>query len=263
MVWSTAPRLNGASSAAAVFGVIGRGIVDRRADRRREILADQPRVEPAGEVERGVRARGGRGHEHAAVGQRLERRDPVVLAARRGDEHARAPQQRSVLLGRQPPGHLDAVDRVDLIDPGDQQRLAVAAGLRPGTQDVIQALLLGVAGVGHREHVALGDRRPGRIYGRWHVYDALRCGGLQPRERPLAHREHERGLGEAPALDHALPDPVASGAVLGRERVEPDRAGPRPQQRGGHRAVDDRLRLVLRDRAAASRAAPLAPRAGR
>ena len=63
-----------------------------------EILADEPRVERAGDRQRRVGAGRGRGDEQAAVGERLELGDAVVLAAGRADEHARAAQQRAVLV---------------------------------------------------------------------------------------------------------------------------------------------------------------------
>ena len=49
--------------------------------------------------ERGVGAGRGGGDELRAVGERLELRDPEVLATGRGDERAGAAQQRAVLGG--------------------------------------------------------------------------------------------------------------------------------------------------------------------
>ena len=68
------------------LGVVGLGDVEGRADR--EPRADEPVVEAARDRRRDVRPGRGRGDEHAAVGERLELRDPVVLAPRGGEEDA-------------------------------------------------------------------------------------------------------------------------------------------------------------------------------
>ena len=81
------------------LGVAGAGLVERGAQRRGEpAVASAPSrgssARASGSAAYGPGA-GGR-DERAAVGQRLELGDPVVLAARRGDEDARAAQQRAV-----------------------------------------------------------------------------------------------------------------------------------------------------------------------
>jgi hypothetical protein len=70
-------------------------------------------------------------------------------------------------------------------------------------------------------------------------------------ERALAPHQHQRRALEAPALDRALPDPVAAGPVLGGNRVERDRPRLRPEERRRDRAVDDRRRIVRGDSAQA------------
>ncbi len=90
--------MNGASARRGAGGVAGRGVLEGGAQSRREILADEARVELAGDRQRRVGPGRGGGHEQAAVGQRLELGDAVVLAARRAHEHAGPAHQRAVVL---------------------------------------------------------------------------------------------------------------------------------------------------------------------
>ena len=76
--------------------VAGARRVQRRPQRAREILADQPRIQLPGDRQRRVRPRRRRRDEQASVRQRLELREPVVLPPRRRHEDPRAPQQRPV-----------------------------------------------------------------------------------------------------------------------------------------------------------------------
>ena len=91
-------RRGGRARAAVrrALGVVGRRVVERGAQRGGEVVADEARVERAGERQRGVGAGRRRGHEHAAVGERLELGDAVVLAARGRHVDAGAAQQRAV-----------------------------------------------------------------------------------------------------------------------------------------------------------------------
>jgi len=67
--------------------------------------------------------------------------------------------------------------------------------------------------------------------------------------------QRQRGLIQPTALQRALPQPVAPRAVAGRGRIETDRPGSRPQQRGSGAGVDDRARrgALQRRRGSASR----------
>ena len=96
----------------------------------------------------------------AAVGERLELGDAVVLAPRRGHEHARAAQQRAVLAGRERPGGADARARAararcrSTTSSSPSRRAAAhAASTRS------RPFLSRVGGVGDGGDVALGRRR--------------------------------------------------------------------------------------------------------
>ena len=82
------------------LGVVPRGSSSAArsapASRRRRRHAAAGRARGRAAAPRTARAR--RRDEHAAVGERLELGDAVVLAARRGHVHTRAAQQRAVLL---------------------------------------------------------------------------------------------------------------------------------------------------------------------
>src|SRR5262249_57451786 len=78
----------GRQSGERALAVTRRRLVERGPQSTGEVVAHEPRVELAGQRQRDVRAGGGRGDKHAAVGERLELRDAVVLVGRRGDEHA-------------------------------------------------------------------------------------------------------------------------------------------------------------------------------
>ena len=215
----------------------------------------------ARERERRIRSGRRRGDEPAAVGERLERADPVVLVARRGDEEPRAAEQRAV-LGRREPARRAA------------PRRCVPAGSMPVTISVLA----------RRGGPATTDRggsragaSPDRRRRRSRAMSRSASARAVRRARPASGRATTGGARSAaparasarsststsgasrepPALDRPLPDAVAPGPVLGRERVEPDRSRARPQQRGGDRAVDDRPRARASDRppAVAARAA--------
>ena len=94
---STASRLKGASASSARARVAGDGVVAARRAARPRVLAHQSRVERARDRQRHVGAGRGRRDEQAAVGERLELGDPVVLAPRGAHEHARATYERAVL----------------------------------------------------------------------------------------------------------------------------------------------------------------------
>ena len=180
------------------------------------------------ERERRVGARRRRGHEHAAVGQRLERRDPEVLAPRRGDEHPGAAQERAELVGRQRPGELRR-PRVGASSASMPATTSVSPPRRArahASRTTSSRRLTGIAGVGDRSDVARGLGRRGRGLDRRR---ARRSSGVawplgsgssdavapwRAPAAPAASRRRSTG---------ALPDPVAAGPVLGRDRVEPDR----------------------------------------
>ena len=82
-------------------GISRHGRVERRAQAGSQILGGEPRVELPSELERRVCAACRGRREHAPVGERLERRDPVVLAAGRTHEHPRAAQHRAVVGRRE------------------------------------------------------------------------------------------------------------------------------------------------------------------
>ncbi len=65
-------------------------------------------IQLGGERERRVGAGGRRGDQLRAVGERLQRRDPVLLLTRGRQEHAGAAQQRPERRRLQPPGEADA-----------------------------------------------------------------------------------------------------------------------------------------------------------
>ncbi len=182
--------------------------------------------------------------ELAAVGERLELGDPVVLAARRAHEHARAPQQRPVVLrraarrrrarlgsparaGRRARARSPPTPRHDeLLAPSPAARARHRA---PRREHAVETLLARVGGVRDRRDVALataaqaGPRarpRPARRAPR--APSARR--GRRLAQRPLAPRQQQRRLAQAAALERALPEPVASGPVAGGRRVEADRA---------------------------------------
>ena len=97
--------------------------------------------------------------QHAAVRERLELRDAVVLPARRGDEHARAAQQRPVLRGGD---HARRTARplVAAASPATTSVSPVAPRRPPRREHAVEALLLRVRAVGDRGEVALAGRRP-------------------------------------------------------------------------------------------------------
>ena len=115
------------------LGVAGRRVVERgaqRAPRGRRRPAAGRASRASGSAAYGPGA-GGR-HEQAAVGQRLELGDAVVLAARRGHEDARAAQQGAV--GRRAasaPGDAHARPRGARVGAGDDELLARRAAPPP------------------------------------------------------------------------------------------------------------------------------------
>ena len=108
---STASGRHGRERVERALRVAGRGVVEGEAERADEVVGDEALVERARDRQRGVRARRRRRDEQAAVGQRLELGDPVVLAPGRAHEDARAPQQRAVLRPRQHAREAHALDR--------------------------------------------------------------------------------------------------------------------------------------------------------
>ncbi len=252
---STASGRHGASSSRGPRGVAGRGVVERGPDPLGD-PADEPRVELARERQRRVRAGRGGGHELAAVGERLELRDPVVLAPRRADEDARAAQERPVVGAREHPREADPArpprparfarrqpssSRPATTSSSPSCRAASHAastrsspffsGLAPYVIAVMSrspAAPLGSTGTGTIDRVAVRLRRLG-----------------QP---ALAPRHQQPRVAEAPLLHRPLPDAVPSRAVARGRRVEADRARVGRQQRRGRRRVQDRPRVVLVDR---------------
>ena len=215
----------------------------------RDVRADQPRVDRARERERGVGDHGLAGDEHGAVGERLELGDAVLLAARRGDVDAGAAEQRAVLAAVERAHHAHPLARGQIGDPGEDQLLAVAARRRPRGEHAVEALLVGVGDVGDRGDVASAGRAQ-RAGGLDHDRHDDRAGVARrrTRQRVLADRQQQRRAREHGALARALPDAVAARPVLHAERVEADRAGGGREQRRGDRRVDDRARLLARDR---------------
>ena len=205
---------------------------------RRRRAADRA----ARERQRDVRPAAAGRDELAAVGQRLELGEAVVLVERRGDEHARAAQQRAVLGGgsrpanRTPGGAAPAGRSRPQITSSSPSRRAPAHAV----EDAVEALLARVGGVGDRGDVTLVGG-PGIARLDRHRHDDRRRAAAadraarSPRSERAASRQRSRRPFERP-----LPDPVAPRPVGHRERVEADRPRPRPQQRGGGRRVDDR-----------------------
>ncbi len=123
-------------------GVVGGGSSRAMRSAPARSSLDQPRVELAGDRQRRVGAGRRGGDEQAAVGERLELGDPVVLAAGRADEHARAAQQRPVLAARKHPaqthtllGQLDSGPLAELLRrlaPATTSLLAGASHRSPG-----------------------------------------------------------------------------------------------------------------------------------
>ena len=254
----TASRLNGATSSAARAAYPGAGSSSAARSAGARSSPTSRGIELAGQPQRRVGARRRRGDEHGPVGQRLELGDPEVLAPRGGDEDPRAPQQRAELVGGHAAGEAHARDVGGALDPGDHQRLLAPAGTPPGLQQEVEPPLHRIGGVGHDVDVALtAAGRPELCTATGTTTLSGRAPAASGASESRRHRQHQRRPGQPPSLDDPLPHPVAPGAVLGRDRVQPDRPGLRPQQRGGDRAVDDQPRVDTgrSPRAAARRAA--------
>ena len=221
------------------------------------MLDDELAVQRPRQGECGVRA-GRRGrHEDAAVRERFELRDPVVLATRRAEEHARTAQQRAVGIGLQAPHDANA-GRVELHLGTRHDQLLALAVRAPRIEHLIETLLVRVRGVRDGRDVAQPrGRTRGLDRDRDHHRIGVRLWRL--RERAGIPRHEQRRGGEPATFERSLPEAMAAGAVGRGRRVVADRARSRPQQRGGDRVVEDRLRLVLGDagdRGGASRARP-------
>ena len=200
------------------LGVAGRRVVERRAQRRRQVLGDEARVQAARQRQRRVGAGRGRGHEQAAVGQRLELGHAVVLAPRGCHEDARAAQQRAVLGGLERPGRAHAGGAGHALGARDHQLLVLASRRGPRGEHAIEALLLGVGRVGDGGDVA---RRRGGARGLDRDRDD---DGGRVRRRRLGQRP--RGLGHEQRAPRA-----AAGARAGAATARGARGGWRRRAR--------------------------------
>ena len=225
---------HGASSSRGPLGVAGERVVERGPD-----PPASPRRRAAGRAARasGSAAYGpgeGVGDEQAAVGQRLELRDPVVLPPRRADEHPRPPQQRPVVARgsipakRTPratpeapasPARQPASSR-----PADHELLALAPRRLPGGEHAVEALLLRVRAVGDRGDVALARAGPEGSTGTGHD-DRVRVRRAAP--RPARPRSTARAAARR-ATGGARPGAARSRGGPGGCRRPGRRSGSRP-----------------------------------
>ena len=205
-------RENGATNSAARSAYIGAGSssAERSAGTRSSPTSRRSSCLAMSSAGYGPGA--GRGHEHAPVGQRLERSDPVVLAPRRGDEHPRPPQQRPVVRGCHPSRDLHAIRRSEPVGAGDDQRLVAAPRPRPCVEHVVQR----ASSPGCRRKPPRRRRGSGR-----EVRSARR--GRAPTRRDRARPMHPA----ARARGCSSRAPSASRAAAGARRCAATRHGAR------------------------------------
>ena len=230
-----------------------------RARRRRSTTSRGSSARASGSAAYGPGA--ARRDEHAAVGERLELGEAVVLAPRRADEDARAAQQRAVLVGLQASGDAHAGRVEAQVGAGDDELLVLAARARPRPQDEVEALLVRVGGVRDRGDVALGGGRARRLDGDRHDDGVgVRARRLGERARVLRH-EQRRGRSRRRSSGRCQ-TPWRPGRLAAAGRVVADRARSRPQQRGRDRRVERRRAARARrcPACAAARAARAQPR---
>ncbi len=145
---------------AGLLGIAGTWIVEGKAQRASEIVSDKTGVKPAREWQRGVRPWGLNGDQLTAVGQGFELRDAVVLAPRRGQEDAAAPQKRavSIVSERTRERHLRCRDPCRAERPSGrvsrytchQEPLSRPLSFAPSVQHQVEAFFVGIGAVGDR-----------------------------------------------------------------------------------------------------------------